>query len=133
VKLLTATTETQGQRASDFAWCVPGEVVTPVRLICDRDRNEGPDGGCGCGRSFTGLSSSKGTTTAIVTDIDGYTIDDLVDALRSRADPDDQDDDAAELAPEEATLIAETAAMYDEGTVLEIRLSEIAARSQGDR
>ena len=86
MKLLTATTETQGQRASDFAWCVPGEIVSPVRLVCDRDREEGPDGGCGCGRSFTGLSSSRGTTTAIVTDIDGYTFDDLVAALRSRAD-----------------------------------------------
>jgi hypothetical protein len=89
VKLLTATTQTQGQRASDFTWCVEGEVVTPAGVICDRDRTEGPDGGCGCGcgcgcgRSFGGLNSHKATTTAIVRDVDGYTFEDLTEAVRS--------------------------------------------------
>lgn len=134
MKLLTATTETQGQRASDFAWCVPGEVVTPATFICDRDREEGPDAGCGCGRSFGGLNSQRGTTTAVVTDVDGYSFEDLTEAVRSHRQQsgwagDDADQDAAE-AHREATQIAETAARYGTGTVLEIRMGELAERTR---
>lgn len=51
MKIITATSQTQGQRASDFSFCIEGELVTYATVICDRDREEGPDGGCGCGRS----------------------------------------------------------------------------------
>src|SRR5262245_6200262 len=82
MKILAATSQTQGQRASEFNWCIEGEVVT-FTGTCDRDRTEGPDGGCGCGRAFAGLNSHKATTTAIVRDLDGYTLDDLTEAVRS--------------------------------------------------
>lgn len=57
--LLTATTRGQGDEAGDFAYAVPGE-----------------DGGCGCGRSFTGLASGMVTTTAVVAEWPGD-LDDL--------------------------------------------------------
>jgi hypothetical protein len=127
VKLLAATAETQGERANDFAWCIPGEVVVPVPVneICDRDR-EDPGGGCGCGRSFAGLSSHKATTTAIVRDIDGYTFEDLLDAVRASRHQAGLavDNDGVQYAAE----IAETAAEFDDGDVLEIRLGEITPR-----
>ena len=122
MKLLTATTETQGQRESDFSWCIPGEIVTPAALICDRDRQEGPDGGCGCGRSFSGLNSAAATTTAIVKDVDGYTFEDLAEAVRSHRKQSGWSDGEAD---QEAAAIAEIASEHDEGTVLEIRLGEI--------
>jgi hypothetical protein len=80
MKILTAIRATQGQRASDFNCCIEGEVVTFVGVLCDTDRREDPDGGCGCGRAFAGLNSHKGTTTAVVRDIDGYTFEDLAAA-----------------------------------------------------
>jgi hypothetical protein len=126
MKILTATSQTQGQRASDFHWCTEGEVVTPVRVICDRDRELGPDGGCGCARSFAGLNSHKATTTAMVRDIDGYTLEDLAEAVRSYREQAGWNHDQAEA---EAAQIAETAAGYDAGTILELRLDDIAARS----
>ena len=133
MKLLVATEETQGHRASDFTWCTSGEMVSVASRICDRDREEGPDGGCGCGRSFSGLESGKATTTAIVRDVDGYTFDDLIEAVRSRYYGQAPasgflESDAGQVVAEEAALIAATAARYGEGTVLEIRLGEISAR-----
>lgn len=134
MKVLTATTETQGQRDSDFSWCVPGELVTMVNVFCDRDKQEGPDGGCGCGRSFVGLDSHKATTTAIVADIDGYTFEDLLEAVRShRQQPGwigADNPEAGELIEAEADALAEVAAGHDAGTVLENRLGEVFARSR---
>jgi hypothetical protein len=133
MKLLTATTRSQGDRRSDFDWCIPGEVVTPIRVICDRDR-EDPDGGCGCGRAFGGLSSQKATTTAIVADVDGYSFEDLIEAVRSYreqagwAQYAKDEDEAAQLAADEAASIAETAAEHEAGTVLEIRLGAVSRR-----
>ena len=67
MKLLTATTQGQGGRANDFTWTYEGELVWPG-VICGRDRAN-PDGGCGCGRSFSGLNSHRATTTALVRDL----------------------------------------------------------------
>lgn len=126
MKLLTATSRTQGQRPSDYAWCVEGEIVTPARIICASDRQEGPDGGCGCGRGFAGLNSHKATTTAMVREISGYTFEDLTEAVRSYRQQAGWDHDQAGA---EAALIAGAAAEYDEGTILELRLDEIEVRT----
>jgi hypothetical protein len=132
MKLLTATTQTQGQRDSDFAWCIPGELVTPAVFICDIDQDMGPDGGCGCGRSFSGLNSHSATTTAVVKDIDGYTLEDLTGAVRSHRQQSgwaELADDPDQAAADEAADIAGIAAEHEEGTVLEIRLGEIGRRT----
>ena len=67
MKLLTATSLGQGLRDNDFDWTVEGELVW-VGFVCDDDALD-PDGGCGCGRGFSGLSSIRATTTALVRDL----------------------------------------------------------------
>lgn len=66
--MIVATHLTQGQRSGDFAWVNGGEFVHIYGLVCDRDQD--PDGPCGCRRAFTGLPSRKAITTAIVADVD---------------------------------------------------------------
>lgn len=61
MKILVATGETQGRRASDFCFVDEGEPVT-FAGECDTDRDD-IDGGCGCRRAMTGLHSRTGTTT----------------------------------------------------------------------
>jgi hypothetical protein len=67
MKILTATSVGQGIRDNDFAWTIEGELVS-VGIVCARDQKD-PDGGCGCGRAFSGLSSHRATTTALVRDL----------------------------------------------------------------
>jgi hypothetical protein len=74
MKLLTATRERQGEREGDFCHAIEGELVL-LGFVCATDA-ENPDGGCGCGRAFSGMSSMRATTTALVRDLD-ITYDDL--------------------------------------------------------
>ena len=74
MKLLTATRERQGERDGDFCHAVEGELVL-LGLVCATDERD-PDGGCGCGRAFSGMSSMRATTTALVRDLD-VPIDDV--------------------------------------------------------
>lgn len=48
----------------DYNFCVEGELVY-LQEPCGRDRRD-PDGGCGCGRGFSGLMSHRACTTASV-------------------------------------------------------------------
>ena len=64
MKLLASTRRTQGDRANDFTWVPDGEYLI-MGFVCDTDRGD-PDGGCGCGRAFEGLTSLRSTTTAEV-------------------------------------------------------------------
>ena len=66
MKVLVATKLGQGKRKNDFFWCNEGE---PVGLAMECD-GESVDGHCGCRRSFSGIDSRKGTTTARVVDIE---------------------------------------------------------------
>jgi hypothetical protein len=61
MKLLVATTETQGQRNSDFCYVPEGELLI-FAFECANDRGN-VDGGCGCVRSMDGIDSKTGTTT----------------------------------------------------------------------
>ena len=74
MKLLTATRERQGEREGDFCFAVEGELVL-LGFVCATDEAD-PDGGCGCGRAFSGMSSRRATTTALVRDLD-LSVDDL--------------------------------------------------------
>ena len=65
--VLTATSRTQGQRANDYTFTIEGELVR-VDEACGSDQRD-PDGGCGCGRGFAGMSSCRATTTALVRDL----------------------------------------------------------------
>jgi hypothetical protein len=133
VKLLTATSRTQGQRASDFNWCTEGELVTTSTFVCDRDIREGPDGGCGCGRAFAGLNSHSSGTTAMIRDVP-LTAGDLALAIRGYRESagwldlaDDAETAESWLADEVADLI-ETAEAYPVGAVLEYRMGALEVR-----
>jgi hypothetical protein len=78
MNILTATTKGQGTRETDYTFAVEGELVW-VGSVCATDQRD-PDGGCGCGRGFMGLSSHRATTTAEVRDLP-LTRDDVVAAL----------------------------------------------------
>jgi hypothetical protein len=68
MKLLTATRERQGEHDGDFCHAIEGELVL-LGVVCATDEAD-PDGGCGCGRAFSGMSSLRATTTALVRDLD---------------------------------------------------------------
>ena len=78
MNLLTATRETQGSRPGDFCHAVEGELVV-LGWVCATDLRD-PDGGCGCSRAFSGMSSLRATTTAVVRDLD-LTMDDVRSAV----------------------------------------------------
>jgi hypothetical protein len=128
LKVLTATVLTQGQRHSDFAWCLPGELVRLPLVICGLDEAEGPDGGCGCGRSFIGLGSAKATTTTVVTTMDGWAPGDLARAVSEslqRHWPGRGDARAM------AQAVARIAGAHDAGDILEVRLGKASRREPG--
>ena len=50
--VLTATSQSQGQRSNDYTFTIEGELVR-LDDVCATDRAD-PDGGCGCGRGFAG-------------------------------------------------------------------------------
>src|SRR5690348_12801697 len=78
MKILTATAASQGMRSNDFDFTIEGELAG-IGLICATDQLD-PDGGCGCGRAFFGLSSHRATTTARIRDLP-MTRDDLIEAF----------------------------------------------------
>ncbi|WUH96602.1 hypothetical protein OHR68_23865 [Spirillospora sp. NBC_00431] len=123
LKLLTATNSTQGFRDNDFDWCVEGELVH-IGMVCARDRDD-PDGGCGCGRSFAGLNSHRATTTAMVREVPGFTVDDHVLAIRSSLEQQGCDPSFAE---HEAALLRCLVRDWPVGVIVERRLDEIVVR-----
>ena len=63
MKIIVATSETQGQRSGDFNFVPDGEIV----MISDCDCLHP---GCDCVRSMVGINSGKGTTTMKVVESD---------------------------------------------------------------
>lgn len=84
MKVLVATAATQGARHSDSDDCVEGELVWMLDA-CPMSRRD-PDGECGCGRSFSGMSTHGSTTTALVREIASLTRADYEEALRASFD-----------------------------------------------
>jgi hypothetical protein len=126
MKVLVATSDTQGQRGNDFSYCIEGELVT-VGLVCAADE-EDPDGGCGCGRAFAGLNSHKATTTAKVKDVE-LSEEDYVEALRSSlAQQGWPTEDVGELA----TWLVQLVSTWPTGAVIERRLDDIFIRTEAD-
>jgi hypothetical protein len=77
MRVLVATTATQGEQTGDYCWTVEGELVTPVVVPCCSP------GTCGCGRGFPGLASSRATTTAVVADRPDLVREEVVLAFRA--------------------------------------------------
>ena len=80
MKILVATSFTQGTSPDDYHYCIEGELVW-LQEPCDRDKRD-PDGPCGCGRGFAGAASHRATTTAMVVE-SPMTRDDVVIAFRT--------------------------------------------------
>jgi hypothetical protein len=125
MKVLTATAAGQGKRNNDFDWTVEGELVW-LGDVCATDRRD-PDGGCGCGRAFSGLSSHRATTTAQVRDLP-LSRDDIMTALVAYYEsagygviP------RHELEPDLEQLLRFISTM-DEGTIIERRLDMVRPR-----
>lgn len=63
MKVFVATKQTQGTRKNDYSHTTDGELVYVSGNECD---GESVDGHCGCRRGFSGMTSLRATTTAIV-------------------------------------------------------------------
>lgn len=63
MRVLTATSRTQGDRRDDHCHAVDGELVSLPVLECTCP-------GCGCDRAFAGLDSHRSTTTCVVAERD---------------------------------------------------------------
>ena len=128
MKVLVATGRTQGARDNDYHHAIEGELVR-IDPPCRKDRDD-PDGRCGCGRGFAGMNSQRATTTARVADVP-LTRPEYAEALRSSLDQ-------AGLEPcscrstDEADGLAELAATWPVGTVVERRLDLLSRRTSSD-
>jgi hypothetical protein len=132
MKLLTATRERQGERDGDFCFAIEGELVL-LGLVCATDEAD-PDGGCGCGRAFAGMSSMRATTTALVRDLD-VSLDDVRLAVEgyyvsAGTGPDvigeQEFRDLVDEAVEDAVHVAR---FWPEGTVVGRRLDHVHRRA----
>jgi hypothetical protein len=125
MKVLTATTRTQGARSSDFSYTVAGELVY-LGLVCTRDEQDpDSDDACGCARSFVGANSHRATTTAEVADLEMDVTDvelAIGSSLQQSGWATQEDCAATEAALDEMLEIADS---YPVGAVLRRRLDEI--------
>ncbi len=128
MKVLVATRRTQGDRPTDFVWTTDGELVSFPSVVCVRDR-EDPDGGCGCGRSWSGLNSHRAGTTAEVVELE-MTREDYITAIASSVH---QGGWTSEEKPAAVTELAnellDIADSYPVGAVLGNRLGAVEWRS----
>ncbi|GAA3177538.1 hypothetical protein GCM10010531_34150 [Blastococcus jejuensis] len=133
MKLLTATRTGQGERDGDFCHAVEGELVL-LGLVCATDQKN-PDGGCGCGRAFSGMSSMRATTTAVVRDLDVSVADVMLAVegyyVSSGLGPDlIGGAEFADLVAETVAEMTEIAAVLPVGAVVGRRLDELIWRSE---
>jgi len=68
MRVLIASTATQGEQPDDFFHAVEGELVCLANVCAECVAD--PATGCGCTRSFIGLASGRTTTTAEVAELD---------------------------------------------------------------
>lgn len=125
-KVLVATKETQGQRASDFSFVPDGELVR-FGLACD-NTNCDIDGDCPCRRSLLGFDSHSSTTTFKVIVVKGGT-DEMFNnayAISEAAAGGRIDKDTTKAA----NKILKIAAKYPEGTILEYRNGKFGVRKK---
>ncbi|MDL5158116.1 DUF7715 family protein [Actinomycetospora termitidis] len=124
MKVLVATGRTQGARDNDYHHAIEGELVR-IDPPCRKDRDD-PDGRCGCGRGFAGMNSQRATTTARVAEVP-LTREEYAEALRSSLEHDGYEPCTCR-STDEADALAELAATWPVGAVIERRLDELARR-----
>jgi hypothetical protein len=117
MRVLVATNELQGTRPDDYAWTVEGELVVAEFTSCADPR-------CGCTRGFSGLASSRATTTAMVVDlahIGPSALRDVIGGYLERAGWHDllAADEVDEIVDEHVETIELICSAYAVGTVIE--------------
>jgi hypothetical protein len=123
--ILTATATGQGDRDNDYNWAIEGELVW-LGLVCARDRRD-PDGGCGCGRGFSGLNSHRATTTAMVRDL-SMSREDVLDALVGYLDSAGYGRFAPEELGGDVDEMLSWTQQLSPGDIVERRLDELRVR-----
>jgi hypothetical protein len=132
VKVLVATTATQGQRPNDVCAASQGELVRPPAV---EHPQEPVDSACGCRRVLVGVDSGEPTTTVLVLDQPELTVGALRRVLfasfgRARAvRPGDCDSETWVAAVTEE--LAKAAAAFPVGVVLERRAATLRVRRAG--
>ena len=133
MKVVTATSATQGWRDNDFSWTVEGELVFFTPFDCARGFI---DDDCGCRRSMAGLVSHRATTTMKVVerdDLDPELYFDLIaDGLQSQGYVTDAlmaNPNVNEWVHDLTDELICLAAAYPIGTVLERRGDVISPRA----
>ena len=110
---------------------MPGELVY-LGLVCATDRTD-PDGGCGCGRAFSGLNSARATTTAVVADVPLCETE-VREAYRSGLtaqgwiNPRMSEPEVGEFLDEVVGVATHIAEHFQVGTVLGRRLDQVVSR-----
>jgi hypothetical protein len=64
LNVFVSTTIAQGSVVGDFCFVPAGELVGRYSMVCDDEKRDGSE--CGCGRAFGGFDTHMGTTTAMV-------------------------------------------------------------------
>lgn len=118
IKVLIATSKTQGFRANDFSHTEEGELVGFGALECDREQ---VDGHCGCRRSLVGLRSGKATTTFKVAEMECDLSAEISRSLINNGWGGVGEDEIAKIAKDDAKGIQHIASGFAVGTVLERR------------
>lgn len=124
MKVLVATSRTQGQRADDYHWALDGELVRLPGLVC-------PDRLCGCARGLAGLGSSQATTTAEVVnrpDLDEDTYAGMLHSALVREGWLHNTPDDVEAARDWALEHLSLAARFPTGAVVELRDDHLRQR-----
>jgi hypothetical protein len=121
MRVLVATRESQGTRPDDVHWCTEGELVW-LPDPCPDGRRRGT---CDCVRTFAGVASHRRTTTAMVRDLDGLTVEACLDMIRYSLKQQGLPDHWVQDAVDRMLLLAEATAV---GVVLERKLDVVAPR-----
>ena len=131
MRVLVATSATQGARATDSMHCLDGELVWLASSCRSGLRN--PYGQCAAGRSFRGMSSEGDSTTAVVRDIVGLTLDEVVLALLAAWNVQDDSPlywNLLTCAVLQSTEVIGWAAQFPPGQVVERRGNTVQARTK---
>ncbi|RJQ72258.1 hypothetical protein D5S17_26245 [Pseudonocardiaceae bacterium YIM PH 21723] len=126
MKVLVATSRTQGYRRNDFGGCAEGELAW-IPAMCE-DGELDPDRPCACGRVFTGLASWAATTTVRVAEV-SLTRDEYVAAIRGAFEEHGWLECPELIGDSLLWLVAYSRWPVD--TVLERRLDDIVVRGVG--
>ena len=111
MKIIVATSETQGQRPGDFNFVPDGEIV----MISDCDCLHA---GCDCVRSMVGIQSRKGTTTMKVVESD-ITREEYCGLIRAANQGYDELGIIDAIFNEQADTLFELATQFQIGAVIE--------------